>query len=156
LPDQPEKIELKGGEKFAEVEAENLWMWEDSVPIVQETSVYSDSTNMVQGPVWSDLSGLFAGADKLSGLMVLQHKHNPDFPGDWVQYPELSWCQPTFPASNTRYSLKRGVPLVLRFRLLVHEGAKPSEEMASILWDEFNEDVAPLPVFSFSETEYLK
>ena len=198
------KIKLQGGKEFAQIEAENLWMWKNVDPIVREVAlirVYSsnssgriidlafrfialkdsvtiarrgtehygglnvrmqtpknqkiitstDSAGKVPRRVWSDLSGLFSGAKSVSGLMVFQHKQNPDYPGDWVQYPDLSWCQPTFPASGTRYPLIKGKPLVLRFRLFVHNGAIPNEAQAKKIWDSFNSEKELQPVFSFSE-----
>lgn len=202
-------IKLQSGPVFAQIEAENLWMWKDREPIVREVaiirayrstaqgriidlafrfialkdsvtiarrgtqhygglnvrmqtpknqviSVATDSSNLVPQRSWSDLSGLFAGADTTSGLMVLQHHQNPDYPGDWVQYPGLSWCQPTFPASGIRYKLIRGKSLVLRYRLFVHAGTRPDKELSTLLWDTFNSDVAPQLTFSFSEMEPVK
>lgn len=198
------KIKHKNGPDFAEIEAENLWMWRDSIPIVREValirayaktsqgriidlafrfvalrdsiaiarretshygglnvrmqtpkqqkiSVYTDSLIIVSRRAWSDLSGLFSGASAPSGLMIIQHRQNPDYPGDWVQYPDLSWCQPTFPASGTRYPLQNGKPLVLRFRLFIHNGGTPDNTLASSLWNTFNSKETPLPEFSFSE-----
>jgi hypothetical protein len=75
--------------------------------------------------------------------LVLQHHENPDYPGEYIQYPDLSWIQPTFPESGTRYKLVRGVPLVLRYRLFVHSGMKPDDVFAMKLWDEFNADNTP-------------
>ena len=121
------KIKLENGTDYAQVEAENIWMWGDSLPVVsevaliraynktehgriidlafrftalrdsitiarretklyggfnirmqtpkfQEISFHSDSS--VNKPVraWSDLSGLFAGSETKSGLLVLQHQ----------------------------------------------------------------------------------
>lgn len=88
--------------------------------------------------------------------MVLQHQQNPDYPGDWIQYPELSWCQPTFPATGTRYRLVLGKPLVLRYRLMIHSGAKPTKELSEMLWDTFNSEMTPPLVFSFPEMEPAK
>jgi len=203
------KIILQSGNEFAQVEAENLWMWGDSIPIVnevavirayrskeagriidlafrfealkdsvtiarretklygglnirmqtpklQEISFVSDSTDQLPGRAWSDLSGLFAGAVKSSGLMVLQNHNNPDYPGEYIQYPELSWCQPTFPASGTRYALIPGKPLVLRYRLLVHPGTKPDKDMSSKLWDTYNSGTEPQLTFSIPVTEHVK
>jgi len=200
------KIKLQNGPVFAQIEAENLWMWENHEPIVRETAIIrayrstvegriidlafrfiavrdsvsiarretnhygglnirmqtpkqqtisftTDSSSIVPLRCWSDLSGLFAGAGTKSGLMVFQHQQNPDYPGDWVQYPELSWIQPTFPASGTRYKLKRDKSLILRFRLFVHAGTCPDKELAKLLWDTFNSEVSPLPAFSFPEIE---
>jgi hypothetical protein len=82
-------------------------------------------------------------------MMVFQNHRNPDYPGDWVQYPELSWCQPTFPASGTRYPLIPGKPLVLTYRLLVHSGSQPDKDFSEKLWDVFNSEFAPELTFSF-------
>jgi hypothetical protein len=200
------KVRLQSGPVFAEIEAENLWLWEDREPIVreqaiirayrataqgrvvdlafrfvalkdgvtlarrgtehygglsvrmatpasQEIAVHTDSSNAVPRRAWSDLSGIFGGAGAASGLTVLQHPQNPDYPGDWVQYPNLSWCQPTFPAAKTRYALLRGQPLVLRYRLFVHAGAKPDEDRAAKLWDAFHASAAAVPVFGQSKAE---
>ena len=199
-------IELQSGKEFAQIEAENLWMWGDSIPIVrevavirayraksggriidlafrfialkdsvtlarrettlygglnvrmqtpkqQEISVHTDSSGVVPRRAWSDLSGQFAGAKATSGMMVLQYKQNPDYPGQWVQYPELSWCQPTFPASGTRYKLVRGQPLILRFRLFIHTGTKPDKGQAEMMWDAYNAEGTSLPTFTFPVTE---
>jgi hypothetical protein len=195
-------IRIINASAYAQVEAENIWMWEDSIPIVredaiiraygstengrvidlsfrfvamrdsvsiarretkfygglnirmqtpkfQEISFFMDST--VNKPVraWSDLSGLFSGSETRSGLLVLQHHKNPDYPGEYIQYPDLSWIQPTFPASGTRYELAPGVPLVLRYRLLVHSGMKPDDVFSARMWDEFNAEATPVLTFSF-------
>lgn len=204
-----DRIKLQNGPVFSQIEAENLWMWEDRKPIVQEVaiirayrsttqqriidlafrfvalkdsisiarrdtklygglnvrmqtpkqqeiSVFTDSANMHPRRVWSDLSGIFAGTEKPSGLMVLQHQHNPDYPGDWIQYPELSWCQPTFPAPGTRYKLVPGKPLVLRYRVIIHSGIHPDKDLSEMLWDAFNSEVVPQIIFSFPESESKK
>ena len=92
---------------------------------------------------WSDFSGIFEGNKSTSGLMVLQHKDNPDYPGEWVEYPNLAWVQPTFPAPGTRYPLVRNRSLVLRYRLVVHKGGKPDEEISAKSWDAFHHPSAP-------------
>ena len=197
------KVRLQGGPVFAQIEAENLWLWENRDPIVREQaiirayrtagqgrvvdlafrfvalkdgitvarrgtahygglnvrmatpasqaiSVHTDLSNAVPRRAWSDLSGLFNGAAAASGLTVLQYQRNPDYPGDWQQYPDLSWCQPTFPAAGTRYPLRRDQPLVLRYRLFIHAGAKPDDDRAAKLWDTFQATAAPVPTFSQS------
>jgi hypothetical protein len=198
------KIKQLGGKEFARIEAENVWMWRDSIPIVREVALiqayqetdqgriidlafrfvalkdsitiarrgtahygglnvrmqtprqqkittYTDTSIVVPRRAWSDLSGLFTGAKTSSGLMVLQHFQNPDYPGDWVQYPDLAWCQPTFPASGTRYPLLKGKSLVLRFRIFIHSGTAPDKGLASSLWDTFNSKGTVLPEFSIPE-----
>lgn len=200
------RIKLQSGPVFSQIEAGNLWMWRDSIPIVSEVAViraykstdkgrvidlafrfvalkdsislarretklygglnirmqtpknqyitvHTDSSGMVPRRAWSDLSGLFTGAGKNSGIMVLQHQQNPDYPGDWIQYPELSWCQPTFPASGTRYSLVKGKPFVLRYRLIVHAGSVLNNDVSSIMWDTFNSELAPMLRFTLDDAK---
>ena len=117
-------------------------------PKSQELSFHTDKPNDKPRRAWSDLSGVFGGNDKPSGLTVFQHTENPEYPGEWVEYPELSWVQPTFPTSGTRYPLEPGKPLVLRFRLIVHSGATPRSERMKELWDDYQSD--DLPEFELS------
>jgi len=198
------KIRLQNEPEFAQVEAENVWMWKNVKPIVREVAIIRAYRATAEGRIidlafrfialedsvtiarrgtehygglnvrmqtpqnqkitasndssifnprrsWSDLSGLFKGANSTSGLMVFQHHLNPDYPGDWVQYPDLSWCQPTFPAVKTRYPLIKGRPLILRYRLFVHAGSMPEKAIAVKLWNTFNAKGTQLPRFTFTE-----
>lgn len=190
-------ISYTGGPVFAQIEAENLWMWEDQVPIVREhaimniyrsspvsraidltirlealedsitiatrdTDSYGGLNLRMQTPQkqeisyhtdlpdasplrnWSDFNGIFKGRDSESGLMVIQHSKNPEYPGKWVEYPNLAWVQPTFPTPGTRYPLRKDKSLVLRYRLIIHEGGKPSREISEKRWDAYNEASTPL------------
>ncbi len=194
------KYRLQEELAFAEVEAENNWLWEDREPIVQEltliraqraepgrgriidlvfqfralkggvtiarrhTNAYGGlnvrlATNQSQAiftftapadasprRAWSDLSGVFEKGLP-AGLSVLQCARNPDYPGDWIEYPHLAWCQPTFPAAGTRYSLRKDKPLVLSFRLWVHTGLKPADDFAAKLWDAYTAPSSLEPIF---------
>ena len=86
---------------------------------------------------WAQRTGTPAGGQGVVGLTILQHARNPDFPGDWVQYPNLSWIQPTFPAADTRYTLAKERPLVLRYRFVIHEG-KQAPETIGRWWDAYH------------------
>ena len=109
----------------------------------QEILFHTDPTNVTPRMAWAELSGKFGDAPQPSGVVVLQHGANPDYPGDWVKFPELNWFQPTFPASGTRYELKPGAPLVLRFRLWLHRGANASEENCAAHWRAYHAALAP-------------
>jgi hypothetical protein len=104
---------------------------------VQEQQIvfHSDPAGTALRQAWADLSGVFPGG-KLSGLAVFQSPANADYPGDWIKYPELNWFQPTFPAAGTRYVLRKGQPLILRFRLLIHPG-KAEDALLADSWTAF-------------------
>ena len=184
---------LTSGTEFAQIEAENLWLWEDKTPIVREiafirayrsddrgryvdllfqfTALREDVTvarrdtdkygglNVRLAPVkdqiitfhtdakesnspmaWAELSGFFEGGTSLTGLSILQNRANPGYPGDWVEYPEINWFQPTFPASQTRYALRKGEPLVLQYRLWIHR-ERADEKTHAEIWQVY--DKAP-------------
>lgn len=98
----------------------------------QEIIFHTDPTNATPRLAWAELSGKFGDATKPSGIVVIQNTANPDYPGDWVKFPDLNWFQPTFPATGARYELKPGQPLVLRFRLWLHRGAKADEARCAV------------------------
>lgn len=185
-------IECISGTVYAEIDAENLWMWEDKIPIVrervvirvyhsssdsriidlkinllaledsvtiatrftnsygglnlrmmtpesQEITYFTDEADSQPLRAWSDFNGIFEGTESTSGLMVLQHQDNPDYPGDWAEYPNLAWVQPTFPSSGTRYPLSMAESLVLRYRLIVHAGGEPPKNISEKRWDAYHE-----------------
>jgi len=161
---------------YAEIEAENRWLWEDRDPVVSELAViraypqeadgriidlefhftapvdgislarrgtelygglnvrlsavenqeilfHTDPESSDPRTAWAQLSGTFLeGGEAESGVSIFQHRNNPEYPGDWVKYPELNWFQPTFPTAGTRYELNRDKTLVLRYRFWIHRG----------------------------------
>jgi hypothetical protein len=109
----------------------------------QEIIFHTDPTNATPRRAWAELSGKFGDATQPSGIVVLQHSANPNYPGDWVQFPNLNWFQPTFPASGTRYELKKSEPLTLRFRLWLHRGAKAGEADCAAHWRAYHTPLAP-------------
>lgn len=186
------KVKYTNGPDFAEVDAENLWMWEEKIAIVRENAVirvypsgpdhriidltikllaledsvtlatrftnsygglnirmqspekqdisyYTDEAGAEPRRAWSDFSGIFEGNDSRSGLMVIQHKENPEYPGAWREYPDLAWVQPTFPTPETRYLLSTDEPLVLRYRLIIHAGGKLSPDTYRRYWDAYHQ-----------------
>lgn len=112
-------------------------------PEPQKLTYHMDKSGKNPQRGWSDLSGIFSGNDTPTGLSVFQHQSNPEYPGEWVEYPELSWVQPTFPTTGTRFPLKQGDPLTLRFRIIIHKGGKPDKKMMEQLWDEYHSEQLP-------------
>ena len=184
-------VKYTNGPVYAEVDAENLWMWEekeaivrenavirvyrstpegriidltikllalkDSVtlatrftnsygglnirmqtPEVQDISYFTDEADSLPLRAWSDFNGIFEGNKSKSGLMVLQHRENPEYPGAWRDYPDLAWVQPTFPTPETRYLLSKNEPLVLRYRLIIHSGGKLTKDAFMKSWDAYH------------------
>ena len=110
----------------------------------QEIRFVNDSPGATPGRAWGELSGIFSGAG-VTGLAVFQSPSNPDYPGDWIQYPEINWLQPTFPAAGTRYVLKLGQPLILKFRLWIHAGKASESGLAEVWTDWVNSSQSTSP-----------
>jgi len=99
---------------------------------------YADPVEAVPCRAWSDSVGIRAGGTESVGWAVFEKTSNPDYPGDWIEYPYLPWFQPTFPAQGTRYVLKKGTPLVLQYRLWIRAGGKATDAEYAKHWQIFN------------------
>jgi hypothetical protein len=182
-----DRLNLRTAADYAEIEAENVWKWEDKTPIVLETatirvwrsgqrgrfidltlkfdaieddvalarrgtehygglnlrlsaikdSKFSTHTDMADArprTSWGVASGIWCSGRETAALAVLQYPGNPEYPGQWIEYPYLPWLQPTFPTAMTRYVLKKGHPLKLQYRLWIHRGDKLPDDMYGRQW----------------------
>lgn len=109
----------------------------------QEIAFHTDPANTSPRSSWAELNGRFGGQGQTTGLVVFQHSSNPDYPGDWVKFPEINWFQPTFPTSGTRYELKKGEPLGLRFRLWLQRGPTADASLCAAQWRAYHSELAP-------------
>ncbi len=85
---------------------------------------------------WACLSGVPPEGKQPVSVVILQASANPEYPGDWVQFPILNWLQPTFPSTGTAYGLKADSPLVLRYRLVVFYGEAEASTLQK-LWADY-------------------
>ena len=69
---------------------------------------------------WVDLSARFAGRSRMSGIAVLAHPDHPGFPPPWTlrHYGDLNAAWPGLQP----FTLERGKPLRLKYRLWIHRG----------------------------------
>jgi hypothetical protein len=109
----------------------------------QKIAFHTDAQAATPRAAWAEMHATFSGGKSPTGVVTMQHPGNPDFPGDWVQYPELNWFQPTFPAANTRYELKPGKPLTLRWRLWIHPGEAAAEDLCREMWNAYAKGKTP-------------
>ena len=79
---------------------------------------------------WTD-----AATGKTMELTVFEKADNPDYPGEYMHYPNLQFFQPTFPKTGTRFVLKKDETLTLRFQLWLHEATDDAAKKGA--WKEF-------------------
>jgi hypothetical protein len=188
-----DRVETRTGSDYAEIEADNVWQWEDQTPIVRETAVLRawrsgehgrfvdlvlkfqaieddvalarrDTThygglNLRLAPIkglkisnhtdpagaqprvnWGAAGGTWATGSQPAALAILEHAANPEFPGQWIEYPVLPWFQPTFPTAGTRYVLKKEHPLELRYRIWIRRGEDFPDADVVRQWQAYQQD----------------
>ena len=182
---RPVKLVRATGGPVATVEAESLWKWGDTEPIVRERAIVRARRGGADGGRFVDLEFRFralvegvalarrglmhygglnlrstlhsgqkithhtdpagakgranygqivgtpAGAKDPVAIAIFEHPGNPDYPGQWVQFPKIAWLQPAFPAKGTKFALSVDKPLVLRYRLWVRRGAATPAQLAA-------------------------
>ena len=89
---------------------------------------------------WQMASGSWGDGGAPLALVVFEHGSNPNYPGDYVEYPKLPWFQPTFPRAGSRYILQKAQPLTLSYRLWVCPGKSPSEQALRDAWTAYQEN----------------
>lgn len=69
-----------------------------------------------------DFSGSFGANSQKSGLSVLCHPTTPNYPAPWILRQKTSMQNCVFPGRQ-RIDLPLDKPVVLRYRLVVHNGS---------------------------------
>jgi len=103
----------------------------------QKILPFTDPADAVPRRAWARIVGTPPDGKGPVTVAILQHAGNPDYPGDWVSFPELNWLQPTFPAKGVKHPLTKDKPLVLRYRLWIQAGTAEDKALAE-QWTDFN------------------
>lgn len=83
---------------------------------------------------WFDFTGRLPNA-RWGGLLVIEHPSNPRYPNRLRIHPSMPFVSSTL-VQTAPYTLKKGEPLVLRYRLVAHNG-KPDKALAERLAADF-------------------
>ncbi|MFH0757505.1 MAG: DUF6807 family protein [Bacteroidota bacterium] len=83
--------------------------------------VIPQNLQLIAGP-WMDFSGTFGPSDEVSGLTICCHPSTPNYPAPWILRQKSSMQNIVFPGRE-RVELSMERPIVLRYRLLIHEGS---------------------------------
>ncbi len=160
-------VRQEASNDVAIIEAENVWKWGGTEPIVRELATItahalSDERRVIDfefhfeafvpgvtiarrhldayggfnlrfssrqqqlivtNNAWAAISGIPPEGKTPVYVAIFQDTRNPLHPGNWIDYPNLNWLQPTFPKRGMAYELKPDAPLVLRYRIVVSGSA---------------------------------
>ncbi|MBM4042324.1 MAG: hypothetical protein FJ290_27855 [Planctomycetes bacterium] len=83
---------------------------------------------------WVDYTGRL-GAEGWGGLLAIEHPANPRYPNGVRVHPSMAFFSTTLVQPDA-YTIKKGEPLVLRYRLVIHDG-KPDKALAERLAADF-------------------
>ncbi|MBN2309209.1 MAG: PmoA family protein [Candidatus Hydrogenedentes bacterium] len=102
----------------------------------QSIRLHTDEPGRAPCRSWADYSAEFPGGSGRAGMAVLQRATNPEYPSPWLEYPSLNFFQPAYPGGELT-PMPVGEPIVLEYRLWIHDGA-PAEEALAAQWDAYN------------------
>jgi hypothetical protein len=90
------------------------------------------------GP-WMDFSADFSGGRSDSGLTILCHPRNPNFPEPWILRQKGSMQNVVFPGQNKIF-LPVDKPVFLRYRIIIHNGSAESLDIPELQSEYANTD----------------
>ncbi len=98
----------------------------DDLTFTAENGPVTPQTLQVSAGPWMDFSGTFVASAKQSGISILCHPSTPNYPAPWILRQLGSMQNIVFPGRN-RVEVSETQPIILRYRLIVHEG--PAEDL---------------------------
>lgn len=101
---------------------------ESMVFISENGPVIPQNLQIVAGS-WMDMSASFDNSGEKSGLTILCHPSTPNYPAPWILRQTASMQNVVFPG---RERIKLDKPVVLRYRVIIHNGDTNSLNMAAL------------------------
>lgn len=88
-------------------------------------------TVQIKAGAWMDFSASFGKTNGTSGLSILCHPTTPNYPAPWILRSVTSMQNIVFPGRD-RVKLPTDEPIVLRYRMIVHNGAAHNIDIAAL------------------------
>ncbi len=100
-----------------------------------EDMIFTSSTGQIkpqQLPMeaegWIDISGSVGHDNLIAGITIFSHHKNPGYPNPWILRQKRSMQNAVYPHPGNKAVILSDIePTLLRYRILVHDGLKPSE-----------------------------
>jgi hypothetical protein len=103
------------------------WVCPDDLGFLGAEGEVTPRNEAVRAGAWVDFVGSFGGGGK-SGVVVFSHPDNPAPADLWVLRRSRSMQNPVYPGREP-VGVVKGVPLVLRYRLVMHDGVVGAGEI---------------------------
>jgi len=96
----------------------------------EQGAVTPRELQIIAGP-WMDFSGSFGNISELNGLTMLCHPQTPGYPEPWILRQKGSMQNIVYPGRD-RIIVPVDKPLVLKYRLVIHDGNSQSLDINSL------------------------
>jgi hypothetical protein len=103
----------------------------DSLVFTSENGPVMPRDLQIEAGPWMDFSGKFGPGHESSGITILCSPDMPDYPEPWILRQRGSMQNVVFPGSD-RIDVPLDKPLVLRYRLIIHNGDSGSIDLSSL------------------------
>lgn len=105
----------------------------------QNKNITPQNESVNAGP-WMDFSGTFIEKSELNGVSILCHPKTPNYPAPWILRSKTSMQNIVFPGRQ-RIEVPVNEPLVLHYRLIIHNGGANSIELDNFQSEYENSDI---------------
>lgn len=103
----------------------------DDLSFVSDNEAVEPKTLQIVAGSWMDFTGTFGKSSEQSGVAICCHPSTPNFPAPWILRQKTSMQNIVFPGRE-RVEISMDQPTILRYRLIVHEGAAGDLDMAGL------------------------
>lgn len=86
------------------------------------------TTEQIRTGAWMDFSASFGSNSDASGITIMCHPKTPNYPAPWILRPKTSMQNIVFPGRE-RIEFPMGEPVVLYYRLIIHDGRSSSVDI---------------------------
>ncbi len=97
----------------------------------QKIVLHTDPKDSKPRRAWVDYSAVFPGGKGRTGIMLLEHPTNPDYPSQLQEYGRINCVMSAFPGDR-EVALPKGKTVVLKYRIWVHSGTADEKTLGQI------------------------
>jgi hypothetical protein len=109
----------------------------DGMVFTSESGPVTPQELQIAAGPWMDFSGAFGKDQNSNGIAILCHPENPLYPSPWILRQNGSMQNAVYPGRE-RIKLGKDNPLILRYRLVIHNGDVNAADLNK-LQAEYNE-----------------
>ena len=97
----------------------------------QQIALHTDPEDSKPRRVWADYSADFPGGKGRTGIALLEHPTNPDYPSQLQEYGRINCVMSAFPGDR-EVSLPKGETVVLKYRIWIHAGTADEKTLGQV------------------------